>query len=287
MTDSLRSDDVHSTGAVNAMRCKDDAANDEKSIRAIVKCLSLLSALNQFNGSSAQNLAKKTGLPRSTVYRMLETLSGAGYLRQDKHTREYWLEAKCLDLSIGYSDQSWIHESAEKVIDELRHTNNLGVVLTTPDLEAGSIVVRVATTLRNPENGLRTIAGRRIPIGQSCSGHCYLAHCAPELRETLLDMIFAGQGSGGTPFIHNHVPLKRPAAEKLLNVYAKQGYALGHATHEKSGRVGVLAVPVVRHGQVAGSLSLNFYYSSAKPAILKDYLQRLKDAASVIGRWEP
>ena len=261
----------------------DKASDGDGSIQSIVRCLTLLRALNAANGASVQELAGVTRLPRGTVYRMLETLCSAGYVRKDAHTRGYWIEASCTALGKGFADQSWILDTADRVIADLRDETKLAVVLTTPIEETASILVRIATILRNPAGGYRTTAGTKISMGHSSSGHCYLAHCSPEKGAKLLDHLYGSADPAFVPFNHNHVSLPRPSAEKLLKLFRSQGYSLGHAANDTSGRVGVVAVPILRDGHAAASLSLNFFYSSVKPAALQNYIRQLNSAAAIIG----
>jgi IclR family mhp operon transcriptional activator len=282
---------VHVTKShVASARSGSDPADSEKtsegdgSIQSIVRCLALLRALNEHNGTSVQELAGVTRLPRGTVYRMLETLCAAGYVRKDSHTRGYWIESTCAELGKGFTDQSWILDTADRVITGLRDETKLAVVLTTPIEDTAHMLVRIATILRNPAGGYRTTAGTKVPMGHSSSGHCYLAHCAPAKTAQLLDKLYGNPDPSFVPFLHNHVSLPRHSAEKLLKLFRSQGYSMGHALNDSSGRLGVVAVPILRHGEVAGSLSLNFFYSSMKPAMLQNHIRQLNSAAALIGQ---
>ena len=48
---------------------------------------------------SLAEIARRTGLHRSTGHHLLQTLVGAGYLRQDGATRSYELSAKLFQLT--------------------------------------------------------------------------------------------------------------------------------------------------------------------------------------------
>ncbi len=266
-----------STGGARA------SAKEPNSIQAVSRTLSLLRELNLNNGATILALAAAVNLPRGTVYRMMENLKALGYVRKDPHTRGYWIERVCQELGGGFVDQSWVLDVGNRVVNRLYGETNLGVVLTTPQREVMS--VRISTMLRNSAGGHRTTAGTQILIGQSCSGHAYLAHCSRDLRQHLLDEFYrrGEREPGHAPFMHNHVPLTRILAEKLLDGINRQGYATGHAFADRSGRLGVVAVPIIRGGQAAGTLSLNFFYSSLKTTALSFHLGLLKRAAQDVG----
>jgi DNA-binding IclR family transcriptional regulator len=51
-----------------------------KPIRAVARALEVLEALNRQGTATALALARETGIPRPTVYRLLETLVGTGHV---------------------------------------------------------------------------------------------------------------------------------------------------------------------------------------------------------------
>lgn len=258
-----------------------------ESIQSVTRALSLIRELNVHNGATLHALAKAVGLPRGTVYRVMETLRQLGYVLKDDHTCRYWVGASCQDLGFGYVDQSWVLNVGDDVVNRLEAETKLNVVLTTP-YDRDEMIVRIATIFRNPAIGSRTTAGMHVPMGQSCSGHSYLAHCAPDARRRHLDGLYLRKPcKSAMPFVQDHVSLVRPLAEKLLEVIQRRGYAVGHAGHDRSGRLGVVAVPILSERRVHGCLSLNFYYSSMKPANFKHLLQVLQKSAAEIAAAAP
>jgi IclR family transcriptional regulator, mhp operon transcriptional activator len=51
-----------------------------KPIRAFARGLAALEALNRSGSATALELARRSGVPRQTVYRLLRTLEDAGYV---------------------------------------------------------------------------------------------------------------------------------------------------------------------------------------------------------------
>ena len=51
-----------------------------KPIRSFARGLAVLSALNQHGSATAIALARESGVPRPTVYRLLQTLMDGGYV---------------------------------------------------------------------------------------------------------------------------------------------------------------------------------------------------------------
>ncbi len=55
-----------------------------RQVRALTRGLDVLHALNRKSGRTARDLAESTGLPRPTVYRLLETLEATGYVAEPR-----------------------------------------------------------------------------------------------------------------------------------------------------------------------------------------------------------
>ncbi|MFC6671504.1 helix-turn-helix domain-containing protein [Marinobacterium aestuariivivens] len=84
-----------------------------KTVQGLVRGLDVLYALNRLDGgASIADLSSQTGLHRTTVRRLLETLIGEGYVRRSESYESYWLERRVRDLSEGYRDEQWISSLA-------------------------------------------------------------------------------------------------------------------------------------------------------------------------------
>ena len=71
-------------------------------IRAFTRGLDVLVKLNQYNGLNIQELAKRTGLSRSNLYRILETLADEDYVSLTPIDSKYRLTTNIRNLTIGY-----------------------------------------------------------------------------------------------------------------------------------------------------------------------------------------
>ena len=59
------------------------------SIRSLARGLDVLQIINQTDGAKASDIAKLTGIPRPTVYRLLETLESRRIVARD-YSSENW-----------------------------------------------------------------------------------------------------------------------------------------------------------------------------------------------------
>ena len=77
-------------------------------IRAFARGLDLLAALNRHGSATALTLARDTGIPRATVYRLLETLLAGGWIARSPSDDRFTLRLKLRTLSDGVEDEEWI-----------------------------------------------------------------------------------------------------------------------------------------------------------------------------------
>ena len=107
---------------------------DERSVRmthrSLERGLHVLEVIAASGGLiSLAEIARRTGLHRSTGHHLLQTLVGAGYLRQDGATRSYELSAKLFQLT----GRTWTPEQlgviAQPVVAELARVSGEGASL--------------------------------------------------------------------------------------------------------------------------------------------------------------
>src|SRR5690606_14904043 len=82
--------------------------------QSLIRGLALLTELNRSANATASihSLAKATGLHRTTVKRLLETLKQSGYVEHDLATNLYRLTFRVRQLSYGYRDTTLVTDVA-------------------------------------------------------------------------------------------------------------------------------------------------------------------------------
>ncbi len=88
-------------------------------IRALIRGLDALAVLNLCDGATVSEVAHFIKLPRTTTYRILETLSHAGFVYRDVNDDRYRLTIMVRGLSDGFDDEAWVTEIARPFIAEL------------------------------------------------------------------------------------------------------------------------------------------------------------------------
>src|ERR1700737_2958743 len=88
-------------------------------IRALTRGLDALTVLNSRDGATVSEVAQEIRLPRTTVYRILETLCNSGFVFRDAADDRYRLTVEVRGLSDGFDDEAWVTQIAKPFIHDL------------------------------------------------------------------------------------------------------------------------------------------------------------------------
>jgi len=249
-------------------------SDSTRPIRALIRGLDALAVLNRRNGATVSEVAADIHLPRTTTYRVLETLCEAGYVFRDAADDRYRLTILVRGLSDGFDDEAWVSQIARPVLRELGREVVWPVAIAT--LAGTSMMMRETTDHRSPLAVERYAAGFRIPLLASASGRAYLAFCPPQQRDTLVDILSRSS--------REEDRLARNPGEltRILNESRAQGYATAIRARRAADEI-ALAVPVRIGDEVLACLTLRFS-ATALPmqAALDRFLPRLNSAAERI-----
>ncbi len=128
-------------------------------------------------------LARRLGLGKSTVHRLLTTLAAEGLIEQDARTGNYRLGLVMFELGEAVRVHMDLHAAAGPVLAELRaqtqESSQVGVL-------DGAEVVYIDRLESAHSLRLFTETGRRVPVHCTSSGKVLLAYLPePELRALL------------------------------------------------------------------------------------------------------
>lgn len=220
-----------------------------KQVQGLMKGMNLLYALNRLNGGARiADLATLTGMHRTTVRRLLETLIHEGYVRCSESDDSYWLERKVRDLSEGYRDEEWVSALAAPLLSELLHEVNWPTDLTT--LDGDCMVIRETTHRYSRLSFHRSMVSRRLPLLFTASGRAYLAYCPDSERKELLAML-AVRGGGEGKLARDNAYIN-----KLISETRGKGYGANYKEWTNESRFAAIALPITHRQRVYGCLGL-------------------------------
>lgn len=158
-----------------------------KPVRALERGLKILETVNEQDGVTTQEIADLSGLSRSTVFRLLETLQSMGFVAQSTSGRGWSPTLSCHALSSGFDDKSWVGQIAMPEMIKLGREILWPIDLVTIDYDA--MLIRESTHMFSPLSFDTGMIGKRIPLLQSAGGHAYLAFCPDDEREMIFEML--------------------------------------------------------------------------------------------------
>jgi IclR family mhp operon transcriptional activator len=249
-------------------------------VQGLLRGLDILRVLNQAPTglASITEISRETGLHRTTVKRLLETLLQAGFVRRSADNGSYRLTFRVRELSAGFQDDAWVTEAARPSLRELTDKVLWPSDLVT--LEGDQLVVRESTHPVSPLSFRGDAFGARMPLLSTAVGRAYLSYCREEEREALL-MVLRSRDD-------EEAALARDAAyvEAFIERTRRDGYAVSESAERPgASRFGAIAVPVRRGRDVLACLNVVYLQRATTAAVLAvRALAPLKAAAARIER---
>jgi IclR family mhp operon transcriptional activator len=246
-------------------------------VQGLSRGLAILHAINRSTGGWATiaELSEKTGLHRTTVRRMLETLQAEGYVRRSASDDSYRLNQKIRQLSDGFTDDEWISEVANPVLGELLQKLVWPSDLCT--IDGDSMLVRETTHRFSPLSFHRAMIRQRMPLLFTSAGRAYLAFCGEEERRQLLQLLVAGDDEQA------NLARNRVLVNNMLAKVRQQGYATNEGEWKQQIKIAALAVPVFYRGNVLATINVVFLKKAMNlNEAAKAYLPELRAAVNKI-----
>ena len=225
-------------------------------------------------------LARRLGLGKSTVHRMLTTLVAEGLIEQNPRTGGYRLGIVMFELGEAVRVHMDLHAAVGPVLGELRaqtgESSQVGVL-------DGHEVVYVDRLESAHSLRLFTETGRRVPVHCTSSGKVLLAYLPEARRQAVLR---AAPLTALTPHtITDRVPARAPS----WTGSAARGWA--EAVNEREIGVASIAAPVRDvSGEVVAAISIGVPLARCSVMALRRLAPVIMEAAEAASRrlgWSP
>jgi IclR family mhp operon transcriptional activator len=241
----------------------------EPLLQTASRILTVLHAIGESRGATILELHRRCGIPRPTLYRIVETLCTIGYVQRHKD-RGYRLTFKVRSLAEGFDDEDWVRDISLPILDELRRKVLWPTELAT--FEDDSMFLRETTRRDSPLTIDQGRTGLRLPMLTTAHGRCFLAFSEKSVRWQILERLARADPSTGD---------SREALERQFAQIRQRGYASRYRGADT--KTGSMAVPVFYREGVLGSIAITFIASALKPdEVARRYLADLRDAARQI-----
>jgi IclR family mhp operon transcriptional activator len=253
-------------------------ATSAAEIRVLHRGLRVLEAVNLHNGARLRDIVRVTGLPKTTTYRILENLRGAGYLRRDHEGDRYFVTLQVRRLSDGYFDGGWVSELARPVLEALAAQIRFPVAIATPF--GARMMLRDNTDAQSPLAPNVYAPGTLLPLLTSATGKVFLAYCDDVTRRTLLDVC----AQSGEP--EDDLATRPQTLDRVLRQVRRQGYAFGRGAGRTAVAVATatFSVPIRARGHLLGCLAMRFLSEGmSQQQVVDRYLDVMNRHARRIG----
>lgn len=239
--------------------------SEYKEVRGLVRGLELLRVLNQTPGGGATTsaLAKASGMHRTTVKRLLETLRNQGMLRLGSKGGFYLLSPNVLELSSAMQRVSWIQEVALPIMKEAAARLRWSCDIAT--YHEGNMVVWESTQRWTALSAHRTLVGESLPVTRTALGLAYLAGCGDAELEKVLDELARCDASRSVRSGHD------AAVRNAIDATRMRGYAVKDRDATRLKHLGAIAVPVPGQLRPLAAINLVFENTSVTPSRIADY----------------
>jgi len=206
-------------------------------------------------------LAERTGLSRSTVSRLTQTLVGTGLLELDAATRTYRLNAAVLSLGHAMRSGSVVLQKAAPLMKAVAEAHRVNVGLATADRDE---MVYLESIRYNRRIALRNVvSGQRVPIELTSLGYAYLA-AAGDARRRLLFGVFKARRGPEWP------ALRRRIESAIVQVH-EQRWCVASWQPE----VVALATPIVIEGLPVHALNMSVSSAEEPMAVARELKGKL------------
>jgi len=243
-------------------------------IRALMRGLDALTVLNLHDGATVSEVAHEIRLPRTTVYRILETLCNSGFVYRDSADERYRLTILVRGLSGGFDDEAWVNQIAKPMLSALCAEIVWPVSIAT--LSGTKMMLRESTDHSTPLAIERYSAGFQLPLLASATGRVYLANCPPAQRDALIEIL------GRSNKEEDRQARDRAELLRALAEIKSSGYSTMTRTRRLVDEYAI-SVPVPMNDRTMAALTVRFI-ASALPlkSGVERFLPKLRQCAAKI-----
>lgn len=249
-------------------------ADERYTVPALQRGLELLGCFSrQTPALSGAELARRLGLPRASVFRMLHTLEQAGFVERVGDSSHYRLGLGVLRLGFEYLASMELTEHGRPVIEALRDQSGYSAHLVVRD---GREVVFVAKAPGRSAMFQSIQVGARLP-----------AHATVLGRLLLADLSLADLGAlypeATLPVYTDRTPATVPALKARIDADREAGYGISQGGFETG--ISTLAAPVFNdHAEVVAAVSITVPAQQLTEAQITQLLPLVRAAAAHLTR---
>lgn len=251
---------------------QEDQDTPYKTCQTLQRGLELIQCFNGMNDTACKvtELSKLTGLHRTTVKRLLETLRQSGFVHYDAITGLYSLTYQVKSLSCGYRDTVEVVELAFPILKEI--SKKIAWPCSILLFDKDEMVVRSSTRAYSHLSFHSSLPGRRMPILQTAAGQAYFSYMTQTEQELVLELLIEKADA------YSELAKDREFIGRLVSQTKQRGYGLNNGEWKDEPKFGAIAVPIMKDHKVIACINCIYLIHAVKKL---NNLQLLVDTMKV------
>lgn len=248
------------------------AETGEGGVRALARGLAVLRQVNRLGEARPGEIASALGLPRPTVYRLLQTLEEEGFVVFSASNNRVRVTRLAASLGDGPATASVLCQAAGPLFAE-----SLPRIVWPLDLsiyESAAMVIQETTHGRSPLSVDRGMVGYRMPVLRTSAGRAYLAFVSDEERRLIIEHIRQLAVPEDIAY------LEAVDLDALFGEIRARGYATREAGEFRP-NTSSIAVPVSVDGAIVACISIIWIRSALS---MKEAVSRYREPMLEIAR---
>lgn len=246
----------------------------DSSVQSIVRAMQVMDTLRDCREITLTELSQQLGWHKSTTHRLLATLEGGGYVRQDKLTDRYSLGMKVLGLAGSLLNQLDIRTRAlpvmRQLMQETHETVHLGVIV-------DAQVMCVESVVSPRPNAIASMAGKFTHAHVSSMGKVILAH----MPRAEVDAVIRQRG---LPRLTKHTIVSPAALMDELDMIRDHHYAMNN--EEEDLGIRCMAAVICDHtNSPVAAISIAAPAPRLEGQVLEKLSSQLRYRAQSVSRW--
>ena len=235
-------------------------SESNKPVAAVLTTLHVLEEVARRQPVGVSELARSTGMAKSSVQRCLVTLQHAGWLRMvDPEHARWGVTTKPLGIGLRAAGEEGLRDMALPYLEELRDITQETIHLSVCD--GGSLII---IARRDSPQAVRTFIeiGTRVPVHAAASGLAILA----QLEANDLDRVLGNDLSGYT----STTIVDRDAVLAEVERTRERGYAVNDASWWRPDVCAVAAAVTSASGRPVAAVAISVPASRFGPERARD-----------------
>lgn len=235
---------------------------------SVLECI----AFAEPDAATASFIAKETGLPKSTVYRLAAIERNAGWIEFNEFTKAYSLSGKAFELAAAFVSKRGLTDLAKPIMDRLARESNETVQLS---IHRGDSAFFIGRSSSQRAISIHGTIGQALPLYATSTGKCMLAALSDEELDEYLDRI-------ELEHISKNTAASKETLKEQIEEVRKRGCAITNSEYDDD--VVAIGAPIKkRDGTTIAALCISAPAYRVKKKTLLSWEADLKEAARTIG----